>query len=132
MCVCVFPFGMQLTCGAHRGAVCPEPLLVAITGGPASGKSSALALLRVRLSRINLQVITVPDTATYFLMNSDGMQEIWAEGDARVYVQRVFFDYQLAQEASFVEFARLHPLKPAVLLLDRCNLDSKVFLTDDS
>ena len=117
-------------CGAHHGAVCPEPLLVAITGGPASGKSSALPLLRTKLSGTGFQVITVPETATHFLMNSDGIQENMAEGDGQVYMQRLSIEYQLAQEEAFVEFARLHPTKPAIVLLDRCTMDSKVFLTD--
>ena len=89
---------MQPTCGAHRGAVCPEPLLVAITGGPASGKSSAFASLRTKLSGVYFQVLTVPETATHFLMNSDGIQEHWTEDDGQVYMQQLVLEYQLAQE----------------------------------
>ena len=122
---------MLPTCGAHCGAVCPEPLLVAITGGPASGKSSALALLRTKLSGVDFQVLTVPETAARVLITSDGIQDNWTEGDGQVYMQRVFLEYQLAQDGAFVEFAQLHPTKPAICLLDRCTLDSTVFLTDE-
>ena len=114
-----------------QSAACPEPLVVALTGGPAAGKSSALTSLRARFSNVDIQVITVPETATHFFTNSDGMQVLGADVVDEVRMQRIFFEYQLAQEDAFLELARLQSTKPALLVLDRCALDSRVFLGDE-
>merc|ERR1719145_468415 len=95
-----------------------RPFVVVLTGGPSSGKSSALALLRDRLTARGFQVLTVPENATHFLANSDGFQPEWAGTYSAVRMQRAFFDYQIAQEEAFKEFAALHPTKRAVVLLD--------------
>lgn len=108
----------------------PRPFVVVLTGGPCSGKSSALALLRDRLSSRGFQVLTVPENATHFLTNSDGFQPEWAGTFSQVRMQRLFLDYQIAQEEAFKAFAELHPTKPAVLLLDCCTLNSKVYLSE--
>eukprot|EP00933_Yihiella_yeosuensis_P031859 TRINITY_DN25462_c0_g1_i1.p1 TRINITY_DN25462_c0_g1~~TRINITY_DN25462_c0_g1_i1.p1 ORF type:complete len:449 (+),score=60.15 TRINITY_DN25462_c0_g1_i1:154-1500(+) len=108
-----------------------RPFLVVLTGGPSSGKSSALALLRDRLSARGFQVLTVPENATHFLANSDGFQPEWAGTDAQVRMQRVFMDFQISQEEYFKTFAELHPTKRAVLLLDCCTINSKVYLSDE-
>lgn len=108
-----------------------KPFVVVLTGGPSAGKSSALALLRTRLSARGFQVLTVPENATHFLANSDGFQPEWAGTHAQVCMQRVFLDYQIAQEDAFKDFAALHPRKPAVLLLDCCTINSKVYVSDE-
>jgi hypothetical protein len=108
-----------------------RPFVVVLTGGPSSGKSSALALLRSRLCARGFQVLTVPENATHFLANSDGFQPEWAGTDAQVQMQRIFLEYQVAQEDAFKSFAQLHPTKPAVLLLDCCTLNSKVYIADE-
>lgn len=102
-----------------------------LTGGPSSGKSSALALLRSRLTSRGFQVLTVPENATHFLANSDGFQGAWKGTEDQVRMQRIFLDYQIAQEDAFKAFSQLHPVKRAVLLLDCCTLNSKLYLTDD-
>merc|ERR1719221_2188271 len=88
-----------------------RPFVVVLTGGPCSGKSSALALLRSRLCARGFQVLTVPENATHFLANSDGFQPEWAGTDTQVQMQRVFLDFQLSQEDAFKAFAHLHPTK---------------------
>mmetsp|Transcript_116417 Transcript_116417/g.340559 ORF Transcript_116417/g.340559 Transcript_116417/m.340559 type:complete len:442 (-) Transcript_116417:110-1435(-) len=109
----------------------PRPFVVVLTGGPCSGKSSALALLRDRLSSRGFQVLTVPENATHFLANSEGFQPEWAGTHAQVRMQRLFLDYQISQEDAFKEFADLHPTKPAVMLLDCCTMNSKVYTSDE-
>ncbi|CAE8635089.1 unnamed protein product, partial [Polarella glacialis] len=109
----------------------PRPFLVVLTGGPSSGKSSALALLRDRLSARGFQVLTVPENATHFLANSDGFQAEWAGTDSQVRMQRIFLDFQVEQEDAFKAFAELHPTKRAVLLLDCCTLNSKVYVSNE-
>jgi hypothetical protein len=108
-----------------------RPFLVVLTGGPSSGKSSALALLRDRLSARGFQVLTVPENATHFLANSDGFQPEWAGTDKQVEMQRIFLNFQISQEDSFKAFAGLHPTKRAVLLLDCCTINSKVYVSDE-
>jgi len=108
-----------------------RPFMVVLTGGPSSGKSSALALLRDRLTARGFQVLTVPENATHFLANSDGFQPEWAGTDAQVRMQRIFLDFQIAQEESFKAFAALHPSKRAVILLDCCTINSKVYVSDE-
>eukprot|EP00929_Paragymnodinium_shiwhaense_P089987 TRINITY_DN5021_c0_g1_i1.p1 TRINITY_DN5021_c0_g1~~TRINITY_DN5021_c0_g1_i1.p1 ORF type:complete len:493 (+),score=123.44 TRINITY_DN5021_c0_g1_i1:67-1545(+) len=107
-----------------------RPFTVVLTGGPCSGKSSVLAVLKRRLSVRGFQVLTVPENATHLLANSDGFQPEWAGTQSQVDMQRIFLDFQLDQERAFREFAALNS-KPAVLLLDRSTLDSKVFLSDE-
>lgn len=77
------------------------------------------------------QVLTVPENATHFLTNSDGFQADWAGKFAQVSMQRIFLEYQIAQEEGFKAFGKLHPSKPAVLLLDCCTLNSKVYVSDE-
>merc|ERR1719183_1504163 len=113
--------------GSDKG----RPFVVVLTGGPSAGKSSALALLRDRLTVRGFQVLTVPENATHFLANSDGFQPEWAGTQAQVGMQRIFLEYQMAQEEAFGAFARLHPAKRGVLLLDSCTLNSKVYLSDE-
>lgn len=96
-----------------------------------SGKSSALALLRDRLTTRGFQVLTVPEMATHLLTNSDGFQPEWVGTDAQVRMQRIFVDFQLAQEEAFNEVAKLHPTKRAVLILDACTMNPKVYLSDE-
>jgi len=124
--------------GEDQQQLCPEqgssgarPFVVVLTGGPSSGKSSALALLRDRLSARGFQVLTVPENATHFLANSDGFQPEWAGTDHQVHMQRIFLDFQISQEEAFKAFAKLHPTKRAVLLLDCCTINSKVYVSDE-
>eukprot|EP00928_Gymnodinium_smaydae_P095947 TRINITY_DN8356_c0_g1_i1.p1 TRINITY_DN8356_c0_g1~~TRINITY_DN8356_c0_g1_i1.p1 ORF type:complete len:502 (-),score=124.41 TRINITY_DN8356_c0_g1_i1:96-1556(-) len=108
-----------------------KPFIVVLTGGPSAGKSSAMAILRDRLSVRGFQVLTIPENATHFLANSDGFQPEWAGAPEQVRMQRIFMDYQIAQEEAFKAFAALHPRKRAVLLLDCCSMNSKVYLSEE-
>merc|ERR1719145_421583 len=108
-----------------------RPFVVVLTGGPSAGKSSALALLRDRLTARGFQVLTCPENATHFLANSEGFQPEWAGTYQQVKMQRIFLDYQIAQEEAFKAFAVLHPRKRAVLLLDSCTLNSKVYVSEN-
>jgi len=108
-----------------------RPFVVVLTGGPCAGKTSAMAFLRDRLSKRGFQVLTVPENATHFLANSEGFQAEWAGKPAQVEMQRIFLEYQISQEESFKAFAKLHPTKQSILLLDCCTLNSKVYLSDE-
>lgn len=90
-----------------------------------------MAFLRDRLSKRGFQVLTVPENATHFLTNSEGFQPEWAGTDSQVAMQRIFMEYQISQEEAFKSFAKLHPSKRSILLLDCCTLNSKVYLSDE-
>jgi len=115
----------------YRDGGAAKPFVVVLTGGPCAGKSSAMALVRDRLNKRGFQVLTVPENATHFLQNSDGFQPEWAGSDAQVAMQRIFLDYQISQEQAFKAFGNLHPTKPAVLLLDCCTLNGKIYVSDE-
>lgn len=108
-----------------------RPFVVVLSGGPSAGKSSALALLKARLSARNYQVVTVPETATHFFGNSEGFQPEWLGTDAYLQMQVIFMDHQIHLEESFKAFSKLHPTKRAVLLLDCCIFNSKVYSSDE-
>jgi len=104
--------------------------VVVLTGGPGAGKSSSLAFLRERLSLRGFQVLTVPENATHFFENSDGMQKAWVGTHTQVVVQRMLLDYQLHQEDGFRLLASLHPdKKRSVILLDACAMSGKVYVS---
>ncbi len=100
-----------------------EPITVVLTGGPSSGKSTALAILKDRLSVRGLQVLTVPENATHLLSNSEGFQPYWAGTDQQIAMQRIFMEFQVDQENAFREFAKLNK-KRSIMLLDRCAPES--------
>eukprot|EP00928_Gymnodinium_smaydae_P012151 TRINITY_DN14418_c0_g2_i1.p1 TRINITY_DN14418_c0_g2~~TRINITY_DN14418_c0_g2_i1.p1 ORF type:complete len:457 (+),score=105.03 TRINITY_DN14418_c0_g2_i1:69-1439(+) len=117
--------------GAAPATSRQRPFVVVLTGGPSSGKSSALALLRDRLSTRGFQVLTIPEMATHLLVNSDGFQPEWVGTEKQVQIQRLFIDFQLSQEEAFTELAQMHPTKRPVLVLDSCTLNPKVYLNDE-
>jgi len=108
-----------------------KTFVVVLAGGPCAGKTSAMPLLRDRLKKRGFQVLTVQETATHFWGNSDGFQPEWEGTDSQVAMQRIFLDYQISQEEAFKAFGHLHPTKPAVLLLDCCTLNSKIYVSDE-
>mmetsp|Transcript_116585 Transcript_116585/g.329736 ORF Transcript_116585/g.329736 Transcript_116585/m.329736 type:complete len:218 (-) Transcript_116585:105-758(-) len=108
----------------------PRSMSIVLTGGPCSGKSSILALIRDRLSKRGMQVITVPEYATHFFANSDGFQPAWVGAQEEQNLQDIFLRYQVTQENMFHEYAALNT-KPSVLLLDRAVLDQKVFTSSE-
>lgn len=128
----------------RRGAECPEEtpmkvelnprkprhMTIVLTGGPCSGKSSILALIRDRLSKRGMQVLTVPEYATHFFANSDGFQVDWVGTQKEEALQDILLRFQVTQENMFHDFASLNS-KPAVLLLDRAVMDQKVFVSSD-
>jgi len=89
-----------------------------------------LALLRDRLSKRGMQVVTVPEYATHFFANSDGFQGEWVGTQKEEDLQHIFLRYQMLQEDMFRDFASLNT-KTSVLLLDRATLDQKVFTSEE-
>lgn len=108
--------------GGRPGA----PLSVLLTGGPAGGKSSALAALRQWLAKAGYHVTVVPESATMLLQNSGGVEPAWREAAAQVRLQRLFLQFQLAQEETYRRLSELRPGKAHVILHDRGCLDGRL------
>eukprot|EP00929_Paragymnodinium_shiwhaense_P112479 TRINITY_DN80737_c0_g1_i1.p1 TRINITY_DN80737_c0_g1~~TRINITY_DN80737_c0_g1_i1.p1 ORF type:complete len:444 (+),score=104.13 TRINITY_DN80737_c0_g1_i1:71-1402(+) len=108
----------------------PRSMAIVLTGGPCSGKSTMLALIRDRLSKRGMQVITVPEYATHFWANSEGFQGYWVATEQEESLQDILMRYQVMQENMFHEYAALNR-KQAVLLMDRGVMDQKVFCSSD-
>merc|ERR1719247_1825293 len=93
--------------GLKRSRSVPEEqrrVSIVLTGGPCSGKSSILAVIRDRLRKRGMQVITVPEYATHFFANSDGFQVEWVGKEQEHGLQDVFLRYQMMQEDMFKEY----------------------------
>ena len=45
-------------------------------------------------------------------------------------MQRVFIEFQMAQEKAFKELAKLNDRKRSIMLLDRSIVDTRVFVSD--
>lgn len=103
---------------------------IVLTGGPCSGKSSILAVIRDRLRKRGMQVITVPEYATHFFANSDGFQVEWVGTQKEHGLQDVLLRFQMMQEDMFKEYGALNS-KPCVLICDRAVLDQKVFCSSN-
>jgi len=103
---------------------------IALTGGPCSGKSSILAVIRDRLRKRGMQVITVPEYATHFFANSDGFQVDWVGTQKEHGLQDVLLRFQMMQEDMFKEYGALNS-KPCVLIYDRAVIDQKVFTSPE-
>jgi len=107
-----------------------KQIVIALTGGPSSGKSSILAIIRDRLSKRGSQVLSVPEYATHFFANSDGFQGSWVGTEKEEEMQHIFCRYQIMQEDMFRSFASLND-KNAVILVDRGVMDQKVFASSE-
>lgn len=108
-----------------------KPFLVALMGGPCAGKSSAIAFLRYHLSKAGFQALTLPETASLFWNNSEGFQLEWSRDETKLLdMQHIFLRHQMAVEDAFCKFAKLHPRKRSILILDCCTLNSKLYLSD--
>eukprot|EP00928_Gymnodinium_smaydae_P047292 TRINITY_DN31553_c0_g1_i1.p1 TRINITY_DN31553_c0_g1~~TRINITY_DN31553_c0_g1_i1.p1 ORF type:complete len:484 (+),score=124.34 TRINITY_DN31553_c0_g1_i1:54-1454(+) len=108
----------------------PRSMTIVLTGGPCSGKSTILALIRDRLSKRGMQVLTVPEYATHFFANSDGFQGEWVATEKEDKLQDILLRFQIMQENMFHEYGALNK-KSSVLLLDRAVMDQKVFVSSD-
>jgi len=103
---------------------------VLLTGGPGAGKSSAIAILRDRLSKRGFRVVVVPENATALLSNSDGFDPSWKGTSKVAELQRIFLQYQLDVEKAYSGIAQLGN-KQAVMLFDRGVLDGRLFCTEE-
>ena len=99
--------------------------VVAVTGGPCAGKTTALNVLRATLPALGLAVSVVPEFSTFFYDSGAGFP---VEGNRphQLAWERVKLRAQLASEDAFCSIARASGI-PSVVLVDRGAYDVKAF-----
>lgn len=97
-----------------------------LTGGPCSGKTTALSIIEQQLSKRGYYVLVVPESATE-LINS-GLRPFGGSLNV-IDFQKAVFEYQLEKEKLFLKYAQKLPYKKIVIVYDRGCMDGKAYLT---
>lgn len=105
--------------------------MVAITGGPCSGKTTSMAFLAEKLSDFGRKVFIVPEAATIFI-KSGFDPRVYCDEDQILRIQEAIFNIQLNLEEQWVDTAQKlandYNCKNPVLLCDRGIMDVKDYL----
>lgn len=97
-----------------------------ITGGPCSGKTTALSTIEQELSNRGYYVLIVPETATELIPN--GIKPFGNSLDSLQF-QYVVVEKQLSKEALYRKVADMLPHKKIVILHDRGIMDGKSYVS---
>jgi predicted ATPase len=106
-----------------------KPLKVMLTGGPGGGKSSALATLKSMLLKRGYSVFIIPENGTRLLDAIGGFDPSWRKRESLIRMQRIFLDFQRAQEEAIISLAEMKE-ENTIVLLDRGIKDGKLFMDD--
>jgi thymidylate kinase len=103
---------------------------IVLTGGPAAGKTAALAFLQEKLTAQNVRVFTIPEVATLFAEH--GLYDFAhiAVNNRPLYfdIERQIVAAQSSLRKHFLALADLFPDSPILILHDRAELDAKAYL----
>ena len=103
---------------------------IVLTGGPCSGKTTALAFIQEWLSNHGWRVFLVPETATMFI--TGGIHDISkiAENDFNKYleIEKRMLLYQMRQREEFLTLAGLFKNEKCVIIYDRAEGDIPAYL----
>ena len=102
---------------------------VALTGGPCSGKSTSVAIIKEELTRLGFRVFLVPEVATILI--SGGLDFACMTKEKRLMQQQVILQTIMTLEDGFYELASFDPSSPSVLLCDRGTMDGRAYCTHD-
>ena len=99
-----------------------------VTGGPCSGKTTALSTIEQELSSRGYYVLTIPETATELIPNG-----IRPFGDSLSILdfQYVVFSKQLFKEELYHKVAKIIPHDKIVIIFDRGLMDNKSYITEN-
>ncbi len=103
---------------------------IVLTGGPCSGKSSAVVYLKKPLEDMGYHVLVMPETATDLISN--GISPVTC-GTMDIY-EKLQMDVQIAKEKAYAEAAESISgtlTKPVLILYDRGMMDNKAYIEDD-
>lgn len=95
-----------------------------LTGGPCAGKTTALAMLRQKLTDRGITPFVVPEVATQIIASGVSFQGVtdWNE------FQKKVIKTQLAQEDIIESFAELQPGARKILICDRGAMDGMAYV----
>lgn len=103
-----------------------EVIKIVLTGGPCSGKTTALAYVSEKLREQGIEVITIEERATKLILNGKTPQNL-----GRYEFHKLLFELQLAEENEKTAIANKMPCDRVVMLSDRGLLDNKAFVTQE-
>lgn len=100
---------------------------IAITGGPCSGKSTALSWLQNEFTKKGYMVLFVPETATELIVGGVAPWTI----DTNLNFQSYVLKHQIDKEKIFEEAAKhIDNYNKILIVCDRGTLDNKAYMTD--
>jgi thymidylate kinase len=102
--------------------------VIALTGGPCAGKTTALGRLQAHFQAAGLRVYIVPEAAT-LLWSSGCAPADLTSGEPRIAFQSALLKLQLQLEESLAAIARANGT-PAIVLCDRGTMDGKAYMSD--
>ena len=105
----------------------PKIRTIVITGGPCSGKTTALAWLRSDLEGRGYRALFVPEVATELIT---GGVAPWTCTSYDQF-QRAVFEMQLSKEEAFLNAARAMDADEIVVVLDRGALDNAGYMSPE-
>jgi CYTH domain-containing protein/predicted ATPase len=97
--------------------------VIAITGGPCSGKTTLISVAQQRLADLGFTVVTVSEAATEFIVGGLKPWEINAES-----FQLQLMRHIMQKEDIFKAGALAHPNEKIVILCDRGTMDSRAYM----
>lgn len=99
-----------------------------ITGGPCSGKTTALSKIEQELNNRGYYTLIVPETATELIPN--GIRPFGNSLDILQF-QYIVFEKQIHKEKLYNDVAKLLPAENIVILHDRGLIDNKSYVTNE-
>lgn len=99
-----------------------------LTGGPCSGKTTAIATIEKELTARGYYVLIVPETATELISN--GIRPFGNCLDNFSF-QKILFEKQLHKEMLYLKVAKSIPSSKVVIIYDRGLMDSKTYISSE-
>jgi hypothetical protein len=103
---------------------------VAVTGGPAAGKSTALPLVKRLIEAAGFHCMITTEVATRLLESCGGYDPAWAGQPEHIEMQCAFLDAQIFEEEVMAQMAKLRH-GPTILIFDRGAVDGIAFCSDE-
>lgn len=109
------------------------PIEIALTGGPASGKTTTLAVLQQQLSEWGYRPLIAPETATMVFVGAVPDVEHLANHDKERYIQveEEILLLQMALRERMRALARLFSDERCVIIYDRAEIDVASYVPRD-
>ena len=103
-----------------------EVIKIVLTGGPCSGKTTALSYVSKKLREQGIEVITIEERVSKLILGGKTPQNV-----GRYEFYKLLFEQETAEEKEKTELAKKMPCDRVVMLFDGGLLDNKVFVTQE-